>query len=147
MGNFKASDTLMSKLIEFEGCRLTAYRCPAGVWTIGIGHTRGVKKGQRITEAQALQLLKGDLLPCEQSVNNLKVCKTQGEFDALVDFTFNLGAAALAKSTLLAKIRMGASEMEIRKEFSRWVYANKVKLAGLVKRRQWEADSYFGKES
>ena len=117
------------------------------MWTIGIGHTRGVKKGQRITEAQALQLLKGDLLPCEQSVNNLKVCKTQGEFDALVDFTFNLGAAALAKSTLLAKIRMGASEMEIRKEFSRWVYANKVKLAGLVKRRQWEADCYFGKES
>ena len=147
MGNFKASDTLMSKLIEFEGCRLTAYRCPAGVWTIGIGHTRGVKKGQQITEAQALQLLKGDLQPCEQSVNNLKVCKTQGEFDALVDFTFNLGAAALAKSTLLAKIRMGASEMEIRKEFSRWVYANKVKLAGLVKRRQWEADCYFGKES
>lgn len=147
MGIFKASDTLMSKLIEFEGCRLTAYRCPAGVWTIGIGHTRGVKKGQRITEAQALQLLKGDLLPCEQSVNNLKVCKTQGEFDALVDFTFNLGAAALAKSTLLAKIRMGASEMEIRKEFSRWVYANKVMLAGLVKRRQWEADCYFGKES
>ena len=63
-----------------------------------------------------------------------------------VDFTFNLGAAALAKSTLLAKIRMGASETEIRKEFSRWVYANKVKLAGLVRRRQWEADRFFGKE-
>ncbi|MGM9698434.1 MAG: lysozyme [Prevotella sp.] len=143
MGNFKASDTLVSKLIEFEGCRLSAYKCPAGKWTIGIGHTRGVKQGQRITEAQALQLLKGDLLPCEQSVNQLQVCETQGQFDALVDFTFNLGAAALAMSTLLAKIRTGASEKEIRKEFSRWVYANKVKLEGLVKRRQWEADRYF----
>ena len=146
MGNFKASDTLVSKLIEFEDCRLSAYKCPAGKWTIGIGHTRGVKQGQRITEAQAVQLLKGDLLPCEQSVNQLQVCQTQGQFDALVDFTFNIGAAKLAKSTLLAKIRMGASEKEIRKEFSRWVYANKVKLAGLVKRRQWEADRFFGKE-
>ena len=146
MGNFKASDTLVSKLIEFEGCRLSAYKCPAGVWTIGIGHTRGVRQGQRISEAQALQLLKGDLMPCEQSVNQLQVCQTQGQFDALVDFTFNLGAAKLAKSTLLAKIRMGANEKEIRKEFSRWVYANKVKLAGLVKRRQWEADRYFEEE-
>ena len=146
MGNFKASDTLVSKLIEFEGCRLSAYKCPAGVWTIGIGHTRGVRQGQRITEAQALQLLKGDLLPCEQSVNQLQVCQTQGQFDALVDFTFNLGAAKLAKSTLLAKIRMGASEKEIRYQFSRWVYSQGKKLPGLVTRRAWEADRYFEEE-
>lgn len=146
MGNFKASDTLVSKLIEFEGCRLSAYKCPAGKWTIGIGHTRGVRQGQQITEAQALQLLKGDLLPCEQSVNQLQVCKTQGQFDALVDFTFNLGAAKLAKSTLLAKIRMGASEKEIRYQFSRWVYSQGKKLPGLVTRRAWEADRYFEEE-
>ena len=146
MGNFKASDKLKSKMVDFEGFRLEAYKCPAGKWTIGIGHTRGVRQGQRINEAQAWQLLNDDLQECEQSVNQLQVCQTQGQFDALVDFTFNLGAAKLAKSTLLAKIRMGASEKEIRKEFSRWVYANKVKLAGLVKRRQWEADRYFEEE-
>lgn len=146
MGNFKASDKLKSKMVDFEDFRLEAYKCSAGKWTIGVGHTRGVRQGQRINEAQAWQLLNDDLQECEQSVNRLQVCQTQGQFDALVDFTFNLGAENLAKSTLLAKIRMGANEKEIRKEFSRWVYANKVKLAGLVKRRQWEADRFFEEE-
>ena len=139
----KSTEKLLSKIIEFEGCKLTAYKCPAGVWTIGIGHTKNVKQGQKITEAQALEYLKKDLLPCEDYVNSLNVCKTQGNFDALVDFAFNLGTASLGSSTLLKKIRIGANEEVIRGEFSRWVYANKVKLPGLVKRREWEADRYF----
>ena len=97
----KSSELLLNKIIDFEGCKLTAYKCPAGVWTIGVGHTKGVKQGQTITEAQAMSLLKGDLLPCENYVNNLGVCKTQAEFDAIVDFAFNLGTAALGRSTLL----------------------------------------------
>lgn len=143
----KSSDLLLNKIIDFEGCKLTAYRCPAGVWTIGVGHTRGVKQGQKITEAQAISLLKGDLLPCENYVNNLGVCKTQGQFDALVDFAFNLGTAALGRSTLLKYIRQGKAEQYIRGEFAKWVKSGGKTLAGLVKRRAWEADRYFGKQS
>ena len=143
----KSSDLLLNKIIDFEGCKLTAYRCPAGVWTIGVGHTRGVKQGQKITEAQAISLLKGDLLPCENYVNNLGVCKTQGQFDALVDFCFNLGTGALSRSTLLKFIRQGKAEQYIRGEFAKWVKSGGKTLAGLVKRRAWEADRYFGKQS
>ena len=143
----KSSDLLLNKIIDFEGCKLTAYRCPAGVWTIGVGHTRGVKQGQKITEAQAISLLKGDLLPCENYVNNLGVCKTQGQFDALVDFCFNLGTGALGRSTLLKFIRQGKAEQYIRGEFAKWVKSGGKTLVGLVKRRAWEADRYFGKQS
>ena len=143
----KSSDLLLNKIIDFEGCKLTAYRCPAGVWTIGVGHTRGVKQGQKITEAQAISLLKGDLLPCENYVNNLGVCKTQGQFDALVDFCFNLGTGALGRSTLLKFIRQGKAEQYIRGEFAKWVKSGGKTLAGLVKRRAWEADRYFGKQT
>ena len=143
----KSSELLLNKIIDFEGCKLTAYKCPAGVWTIGVGHTKGVKQGQKITEAQAISLLKGDLLPCEKYVNDLGVCKTQGQFDALVDFCFNLGTGALSRSTLLKFIRQGKAEQYIRGEFAKWVKSGGKTLAGLVKRRAWEADRYFGKQS
>ena len=143
----KSSELLINKIIEFEGCKLQAYKCPAGVWTIGVGHTKGVKQGQTITEAQAMSLLKGDLLPCENYVNNLGVCKTQGEFDAIVDFAFNLGTAALGRSTLLKYIRAKKPEQYIREEFAKWVNSKGMRLKGLVIRRQWEADRYFGKEA
>ena len=143
----KSSELLLNKIIEFEGCKLTAYKCPAGVWTIGVGHTKGVKQGQTITKAQAISLLKGDLLPCENYVNNLGVCKTQGQFDALVDFAFNLGTAALGRSTLLKYIRAKKPEQYIREEFAKWVNSKGMRLKGLVIRRQWEADRYYGKEA
>ena len=143
----KSSELLINKIIEFEGCKLQAYKCPAGVWTIGVGHTKGVKQGQTITKAQAMTLLKGDLLPCENYVNNLGVCKTQGEFDAIVDFAFNLGTAALGRSTLLKYIRAKKPEQYIREEFAKWVNSKGMRLKGLVIRRQWEADRYYGKEA
>ena len=143
----KSSELLLNKIIDFEGCKLTAYKCPAGVWTIGVGHTKGVKQGQTITEAQAMSLLKGDLLPCENYVNNLGVCKTQGQFDALVDFCFNLGTAALGRSTLLKYIRAKKPEQYIREEFAKWVNSKGMRLKGLVIRRAWEADRYYGKEA
>lgn len=143
----KSSELLINKIIEFEGCKLKAYKCPAGVWTIGVGHTKGVKQGQIITKEQAMTLLRGDLLPCENYVNNIGVCKTQGEFDALVDFTFNLGTAALGRSTLLKYIRQGREEQYIRDEFAKWVNSKGERLKGLVIRRAWEADIYFSKES
>ena len=143
----KSSELLINKIIEFEGCKLTAYKCPAGVWTIGVGHTKGVKQGHAITEAQAMSLLKGDLLLCENYVNNLGVCKTQGQFDALVDFSFNLGSSALGRSTLLKYIRQGREEQYIRNEFAKWVNSKGERLKGLVIRRAWEADRYFSNES
>ena len=143
----KSSELLLNKIIDFEGCKLTAYKCPAGVWTIGVGHTKGVKQGQTITKAQAMSLLKGDLLPCENYVNNLGVCKTQAEFDAIVDFAFNLGTTALGRSTLLKYIRAKKPEQYIREEFAKWVNSKGMRLKGLVIRRQWEADRYYGKEA
>lgn len=139
----RVSDICFEKIQEFEGLRLTAYKCPAGIWTIGFGHTKGVKMGQTITKAQAETLLRGDLLPCEEYVRGLNLELTQGQFDALVDFCFNLGTAALQRSTLLQKIRTKADEQTIRGEFAKWVNAGGVRLQGLVKRRAWEADRYF----
>lgn len=139
----RVSDICFEKIQEFEGLRLTAYKCPAGVWTIGFGHTKGVKMGQTITKAQAETLLRGDLLPCEEYVRGLNLELTQGQFDALVDFCFNLGTAALQRSTLLQKIRTKADELTIRNEFAKWVNAGGVRLQGLVKRRAWEADRFF----
>ena len=138
----RASEILIEKVKEFEGLRLAAYKDSAGVLTIGYGHAKGVKKGQTITEAQADSLLRGDLLTAENYVNGLKLNLTQGQFDALVDFTYNLGAGNLAGSTLLAKIRAKAPTEEIQAQFRRWVYAGKKKLPGLVKRREWEAQRW-----
>lgn len=141
----KASEELIEALKRFEGLRLKAYRCPAGVLTIGYGHTGGVAEGQRITARTADTLLRNDLHRYESYVNDLGVCGTQGQFDALVDFAYNLGCNALGNSTLLLKIRQGAEEDEIRRQFARWVNAGGRRQPGLVKRRQWEADRYFSR--
>ena len=137
----RTSDTLINKIQEFEGLRLTAYKCPAGVWTIGAGHTRGVRQGQTITKAQAISLLKGDLLPCEKAAAKLHAL-TQGQFDAVVDFCFNMGVGAFEGSTLRRKIVAKEDAEQIKKEFKRWIYADGKKLAGLVKRRAWEAEQW-----
>ncbi len=126
----------------FEGCRLKAYKCPAGIWTIGYGHTSGVKEGQAITFSQAEEFLKQDLKRFETSVRSLvTVAITQNQFDALVSFCYNLGAGALKTSTLLKKLNNGdyngAAE-----EFDRWVYANGKKLQGLVRRRAAEKELF-----
>lgn len=139
----KASYILIAKIKEFEGFRSQAYKCPAGVWTIGYGHTADVKPGDKISEAEAERLLRKDLIHYEAFVESLNVSQKQEKFDALVDFAYNLGCAALEGSTLLKKIRACRPDKEIRAEFMRWVYSGKRKLPGLVTRRQWEADRYF----
>lgn len=135
----RASDILIEAIKGFEGFRAEAYKCPAGVWTIGYGHTAGVKKGQKVSKAQAEELLRKDLSRTEDYVNKLGVCKMQGQFDALVDFAYNIGMSALGSSTLIKKIRAGAPTAEIQAQFRRWVYAGKKLLPGLVRRREWEA--------
>ena len=138
----KSSNILIKKIKEFEGLCLKSYKDSAGVWTIGYGHTRGVKSGQIITEKQAESLLRGDLLSSEEFVNNLGLSLSQGQFDALVDFAYNLGTGSLSRSTLLKKILTKAPTSEIQNEFKRWVYAGGKKLPGLVKRRTWEAQRW-----
>ena len=140
----KASQTLIEKIKHFEGFRAEAYRCPAGQWTVGYGHTRGVYEGRRVTRAEADRLLREDLAPLEHYVERLGVAKTQGQADALLDFCFNLGTPALDGSTLLRKIRQGAPTAEIQAEFRRWVWAGGEVLPGLVKRREWEAERWAG---
>jgi lysozyme len=140
------------KLIkEFEGCKLKAYQCPAGVWTIGIGSTRyadgsAVKQGQTLAnEEAALLLLSKTLTSYEHAVNAIKVELTQNEFDALVSLTYNIGAGNLASSTLVKMLKAGDSKAEIAKQFLRWDKAGGKPLAGLTRRRNAEAELFLSK--
>ena len=137
---------MIQKLKEFEGLRLEAYLDAAGVPTIGYGHTHHVTLGDRLTEYWADQLLREDVRNVVRDISQLGVVRTQGQMDALVSFAFNLGIGRLLRSTLLKKIRSGASMHQIRKEFMRWVYADGKRLKGLEKRRQWEAERFFQSE-
>lgn len=123
---------------EYEGIRLTAYRDPVGVWTIGYGHTKGVKKGQVITQEEANQLLKDDLKEAQAGVERLVTVKlTDNQYGALVSFVFNLGAGALARSTLLRELNQKDYESAAG-QFKHWVNAGGKRLNGLVRRRDAE---------
>lgn len=139
----KVTDNLMTQLMVMEGLSLEAYEDCAGVPTIGYGHTKDVKMGDRISKYWAKELLKDDVREVEQQVQELGVAQTQGQFDALVSFTFNLGIGRLKSSTLLKVIREGGSKNAIKKEFKRWVYAGGKRLRGLERRREWEAKRFF----
>lgn len=133
----------LSLIKRFEGLYLESYLCPAKVWTIGYGHTKGVVKGQKITEEEAEDFLKKDLAAAEKAVNSLNVQLTQNQFDALVSFVFNLGSGNFLSSTLCKKVKKDPNDSTIRNEFGRWVNSKGKKLPGLVKRRQEESELYF----
>ena len=135
----RITDDFVKKVMEFEGLRTKAYKCAGGVWTIGYGHTAGVKPGMRCTRLQAEAWLREDLTVAANEVDKLGLELTQGQAEALTDFAFNLGIGALEGSTLLKKIRAGADAAEIQSEFRRWVYAGGEVQKGLVRRREWEA--------
>ena len=140
----EASEILIEKLKEFEGFRRDAYRDVAGVLTIGYGHTGSdVREGDRLTTYAAEELLLMDLREHERAVRQLKVAHTQGQFDALVSFAFNVGIGRLNRSALLKVIRNGGSKAQITREFKRWVFAGGHRMPGLVKRREWEAKRFF----
>ena len=138
----RSSDILINRLKKFEQLRLTAYQDAKGVWTIGYGHTGGVRKGDRISEVRAEELLRADMQTAEKYVNTLSRVDTQGKFDALVDFTYNCGVGALKTSTLLQYIQSGRKTWEIQEQFLRWVNSGGKKLGGLVTRRIWEANRW-----
>lgn len=139
------SDVGLKMTELFEGCRLEAYQDQVGVWTIGYGHTKGVVKGMKCTQEQAESWLMDDVLDaCGAVMKLVKVPLTQNQYDALVDFVFNLGATKFAGSTLLKKLNagdyVGASE-----EFKKWCLAGGQKSAGLLRRRNAEAALFKGK--
>lgn len=137
------SDKGLNLITNAEGCSLASYKCPAGVWTIGYGHTKGVKEGMKITSHEAIEFLKEDCKSVEQYLSRLGLNLSQNQFDALVSFVYNVGTSNFSRSTLLNKIRIGASVDEIKAEFRRWVYASGKVQKGLVKRREKEIDLFF----
>lgn len=128
---------------SFESLRLEAYRCPAGIYTIGYGHTAGVRRGDVIDERRAEQLLADDLKKFEAVVNRECPGINQNQFDALVSFTFNLGETNLRKSTLLKCVKANSDGQNIYTEFLRWNKSKGEVLPGLIRRRKAEADLYF----
>lgn len=131
---------------KYEGCKLKAYKCPAGVPTIGYGRTHGVKMGMTITQAQADAFLKDDIKPLEGVLNAMGINYTQNQFDALSDFIFNLGVGNFNNSTLKKKIIAKASDAEIAEQIIKWVNVGGKPLLGLKKRRVEEANLFLGKE-
>lgn len=130
---------------SFEGLRLSAYKDVVGVVTIGYGTTSGVKMGDTITKERAEELLRDDVKRFEDQVLRLvKVPLTQGQFDALVSFTYNLGAANLGNSTLLRLLNAGDYKGAAA-QFDRWTKAGGKELPGLVKRRAAERALFEGK--
>lgn len=126
-----------------EALRLEAYQDEGGVWTIGWGHTVGVKQGDACTMAQALEWFDQDAAPKEQCVTELvTVPLTQDQFDALVSFVFNLGCSALRNSHLLRYLNAG-DYVSASAEFARWNHVDGQVSAGLSKRRQDEADLFL----
>lgn len=140
----KASEKALKIIKEFEGCRLTAYKCPANILTIGYGHTgEDVVPGLSINQEYADLLLVKDVDVFEKGVTEiLKVPVTQNQFDALVSFAFNLGLGALRKSTLMLLINKNRKD-EAALEFVKWNKAAGKELPGLTKRRKAEQDLFL----
>ena len=133
---------------RFEGCKLRAYKCPAGLWTIGYGNTfyedgTKVKQGDVITQQRAEQLFDLIVDDFAQKVNALvKSNVSENNFSALVSFTFNVGIGNFQRSTLLRKVNANPKDATIPAEFRKWVRANGEVLKGLVRRREAEAKLY-----
>lgn len=139
----QTSDKGIALIKQFEGCKLTAYQDSVGVWTIGYGWTQPVdgkpiRAGMTIKQETAERLLKTGLVRYESDVSRLvKVGLTQGQFDALVSFTYNLGARSLSTSILLRK-RNAGDYAGAADEFLRWNKAGGKVLNGLTRRREAE---------
>ena len=142
----KTSNQGKNLIKEAEGLRLDAYRCPAGVPTIGWGHTKGVKMRLRITLAMAEDLLVEDIGPIERLLNGLKINFRQEQFDALVSWIFNLGSGKFKGSTMYKLILADAKDEEVTDSLIKWTYSGKQQLPGLMKRRVAEANLFIGYE-
>lgn len=138
----KASQAGIDLVKHFEGCRLSAYQDARGIWTIGYGHTAGVRKGNKCTQAQADKWLAEDLAAaCAVVEDRVTVPITQNQLDALASFVFNVGAYAFLTSTLRKKLNAkdvtGAAA-----EFDRWTHVRSQQPAGLIARRKAERELF-----
>ncbi len=133
------SDEAIELIKKYEGLRLTAYRCPAGILTIGYGHTGpDVYSGQKITSEQADELLMSDIWKAIDSVTKLVTPElNDNQLGALVSFVFNVGESHFRSSTMCKLLNLGKFQ-QASEQFDRWVYANNKILNGLVKRRAEE---------
>jgi lysozyme len=122
-----------------RGYRDHAYQDTGGVWTIGYGHTRGVKMGDSISHERAEMLLEADLMTAEKAVSELtRVYLTDNQFSALVSFVFNEGVGKFEKSTLLRELNTG-HYAAVPSELAKWIYDDHKVQPGLVRRRAAEA--------
>lgn len=140
------SEEAKNKIKEFEGLRTHAYRCSAGVWTCGYGHTRGVTRDTRCSTALADQWLTEDLTEAEKcikavifKVGSLK----QGQKDALASFVFNVGSRNFIDSTLYKTIVSNPNSKAVGEQFKRWCHVGNVQVPGLIRRRQWEVQKWY----
>ena len=139
----KISNNGLNLIAQFEGCRLTAYKDVVGIWTIGYGQTKNVRAGQKITEAQAKELLRSDISGFENSVNNyitngtIRFTPTQNQFDALVSFAYNLGAGRI--KTLCE----GRTPEQVADGILQYNKAGGRVIQGLVNRRNKERELFL----
>ena len=141
MANRKIGQAGLALIKQFEGCRLAAYQCSAGAWTIGYGHTAGVHKGMKITQAQADEYLKQEIAKFEKYINNPSYVPftdklNQNQFDALVSFAFNLGQGNVKK------LCTGRVMNQIPSAMQQYCKAAGKTLPGLQRRRKAEAALY-----
>ena len=141
--NNKISENGINLIKSFEGLRLSAYKCSAGVLTIGYGHTGNVKPFDVVSEKQAEDILKNDLMKFEKVINDSVSAElNQNQFDALVSFVFNIGAAAFKKSTMLKFLNANHFPLAAG-QFDRWVYIKGEKSNGLINRRKKEKELFL----
>ncbi len=141
------SENGLRHIANEEGCRLKAYQCSANVWTVGLGHTKGVTKNTQITKHQAAENFVKDVAAAERIVKkHITQTPSQGEYDMMVSFVYNLGAGNFASSTLLKLFNQGES-IAACKQYPRWIYVNgksclivESNCPGIPKRRSKEQD-------
>jgi lysozyme len=142
----KISQEGLSLIKKFEGCELEAYKCAAGVWTIGYGSTKGVKEGDTLTKEETDNLLLHEMDEYEGYVlEAVEMPLSQHQFDAIVSWTFNLGPSNLKASTMLKVLNKGNYE-DVPAQIKRWNKAGGKVLEGLIRRREAEALLFEGKE-
>ena len=140
----RISDDGLDLIRHFEGCYTTKYICPAGVWTIGYGHTRSGVQESPITRERADQLLREDMPIYEAEIKGMvTVPLRQHEFDALVSLAFNVGGTKLARSRTIAELNAG-NHIQMKVEWAEWRKADGVVMPGLVRRREAEIDMFSG---
>ncbi len=134
------------KLIrEVEGCRLTAYKCPAGKWTIGYGHTDGVVAGMSISQRQADELLNDDAAWCLVDVLRVLPDVRGDQLAALASFVYNVGWKNWRNSSLLKELQKRRPDIkQVHNQWRRWIYAGGKPLNGLRNRREKELKLFFG---